>query len=67
MALMEEEEKFLKRELNMRIVINNLQCNLTYGAILKLLRKYKEYNTIKAVQQRQPEEDNSEGNPAGTA
>jgi hypothetical protein len=36
----EKIESFLKRELRLRVLIQNLQCNLTFGAIVKLIEKY---------------------------
>lgn len=62
-----DEEKFLKRELNIRVIIDNLNSNLTYGAIIRLLRKYKERHLNKDLRRGQAGsiDDKDTGKPKG--
>lgn len=39
-------EQFVKKELRLSVIISNLECNLTYGAIIALLKKYDYYKTL---------------------
>jgi hypothetical protein len=41
-----EAEEFIKKELRLCVIISNLQCNLTYGAIVALLKKYDYYKAL---------------------
>lgn len=40
----EDIRKFIMRELKLRVWIHNLQCDLTYPALEKLIHKYFEKN-----------------------
>lgn len=39
-------EEFLKKELKLRVLIGNMNCNLSYAAIVALLTKYDYYRTV---------------------
>lgn len=39
-------DEFLKKELNLRVLIGNMNSNLSYAAIVALLTKYDYYRTV---------------------
>ena len=39
-------DEFLKKELNLRVLIGNMNSNLSYAAIVALLTKYDYYKTV---------------------
>lgn len=38
-----DPEDFIKKELKLKVLIRNLNSNLTYGAIIDLLKKFNYY------------------------
>jgi len=54
-----EAEQFIKKELRLCVIISNLQCNLTYGAIIALLKKYDYYRTLEEQIGKVMDEDES--------
>lgn len=41
-----DAEAFVKKELKLRVIIHNLNSNLSYGSIIALLKKYDYYRTV---------------------
>lgn len=42
-----DPEDFIKKELKLKVLIRNLNSNLTYGAIIDLLKKFNYYWAVK--------------------